>query len=641
MTKTLNENQQEAVAWGKGPLLVLAGPGSGKTFVLTKRIARLIKESPEARFRVLGLTFTTKAADEMRERVGNLLDRNVRRAHLTTFHAFCAEVLRQHGSHLGLRPNFEILSQEPDRLKVIESARHEVGTLNIPNTDSRGIIKLIDYLQREGYDSNTDIPLPLQNSGADWIREIYDAYIKLMLRNNYLDFGSLLVCCLRLFREYPRIAKHYRIVYPYICIDEYQDTNKCQEKILHFICPPNSRDDVNLFVVADDDQTIYQWNGASPERLQNIRKYYDMQVIQLPESYRCPSEIIDLANKLIMHNDERLTDKTPLRSASVLNESTVRFPTNKIRIISFSDHSEEMAWIAKDIRDLKIPANECAILARNKKLLKVAANALQDEGLQPYFVQHKNEFEFPLVRFVHSALRLANAPQNYAWLNNLCEAFCELTGVNVNADNAEAKSSANGDSLLRGFLGTVQRDPALSLDSLYLLNVLRDRLMERLDYEEFCKKIFIWFEDQLEDTDASDRDNPDKEEMNIWKEIEKKIKKQSDTKSTLSQFLQELDMRPKMPAIKQNEIPCFTIHLAKGKEFKHVYLVGLAEDQLPSYHAIRKGDISHAMEEERRNCFVAITRTQESLTLTYSHTYFGWPKQSSRFLQEMGLEAAK
>ena len=577
----------------------------------------------------------------MRKRVGNLLDRNARRAHLTTFHAFCAEVLRQHGSHLGLRPDFEILSEERDRLKVLDDAIEEINVLDMPDADSRSIVKIIDHLLREGYDSNIDTPWPLQNLEKDWICEVYDAYIRIMLRNNYLDFGSLLVCCLRLFREYPRIAKFYRIIYPYICVDEYQDTNKCQDKLLRFLCPPDLPNHPNLFIVADDDQIIYQWNGASPQRLQGIRKDYDMRVIQLPESYRCPSEVIDLANKLIMRNYERSTGKEPLRSASVRN-IPVRLSTDIIRIIPpFPDYSEEMAWIAKDIRDRKIPANECAILARNKKLLLAAVAALHDAQLTPYLPQHKNEFEFPLVRFVHSALRLANTPQRHDRLQSLCRAFFELTDVNINPDSAIAEGNAKGISWLQGFLDVAQNDSSLLPDSFRLLGVLRDHLLETLEYQIFCEKIFAWFAKHFNSKETKNNDDPNKEEIETWKEISRTIKKRLNANPKLSQFLQQLDLQSKMPIIKKNEIPCFTIHLAKGKEFKHVYLAGMAEDQLPSYHAIRKGDVSHAIEEERRNCFVAITRTQESLTLTYSHTYFGWPKQSSRFLQEMGLEAAK
>ncbi|RMG23655.1 MAG: ATP-dependent helicase, partial [Armatimonadetes bacterium] len=308
----LNENQRRAVKWDKGPLLVLAGPGSGKTLVLTMRVARLIQENPDSRFRVLGLTFTTKAADEMRDRVEQHLGPDARRARLTTFHSFCAEVLRQHGSHLGLRPDFEIITQDADRFRYLDVAIQEAGVEDMPAVNGRGIVKMIDHLLREGHDGSDDMPLPFPGTDKGWIRPVYRSYMEVLLRDNRLDFGLLLVSCLRLFRQRPRIAKHYRIVYPYVCVDEYQDTNKVQDLLLRALCP---EDGANLFVVADDDQIIYQWNGASPERLHKLRLDYGMPVIQLPESYRCPPPVIALANNLIQFNLARSPDKKALTSA--------------------------------------------------------------------------------------------------------------------------------------------------------------------------------------------------------------------------------------------------------------------------------------------------------------------------------------
>ena len=158
---SLNANQLRAVEWNRKPLLVLAGPGSGKTFVLTMRVARLIRESPEARFRVLGLTFTTKAADEMRGRVERMLGPDAQRARLTTFHSFCAEVLRQHGSHLGLRPDFEILTQDADRHQALDEAIQESDVAEMPTVGGRSIVLMIDHLLREGHDGGDDTPLPI------------------------------------------------------------------------------------------------------------------------------------------------------------------------------------------------------------------------------------------------------------------------------------------------------------------------------------------------------------------------------------------------------------------------------------------------------------------------------------------------
>ena len=233
----MNASQREAAKWGKGPMLVLAGPGSGKTYVLTRRVARLVLDTPDSRFKVLGLTFTTKAADEMRSRVSELLGPDAYRARLTTFHSFAAEVLRQHGSHFGLRPDFEILTRDADRVQVMSEAITAAQGHDIADSpNGKSIAPVIDRLLREGHDGG-DAALPFRNSAPTWVRTVYNSYMNLLVESNYLDFGTLLVYCLRLFRERPRLARHYRVVYPFACVDEYQDTNKVQDLLLRSLYP--------------------------------------------------------------------------------------------------------------------------------------------------------------------------------------------------------------------------------------------------------------------------------------------------------------------------------------------------------------------------------------------------------------------
>ena len=211
--ESLNVNQRQAVDWNDGPMLVLAGPGAGKTRVLTTRVARLIQGTPDKRFRVLALTFTTKAAEEMRGRVAHLLGPNVRRARLTTFHGFAADVLRQHGSYFGLRPDFTILNQDADRHLVLRDAMQEASDAGIPSgATARGVLPLIDRLLRNGQDGREqqDAPLPFAAPGKEWIRPVYTSYIRLLIEGNHLDFGALLVCCLRLFHEAPSYRSRLR-----------------------------------------------------------------------------------------------------------------------------------------------------------------------------------------------------------------------------------------------------------------------------------------------------------------------------------------------------------------------------------------------------------------------------------------------
>ena len=620
----LNPNQREAAKWKDGPMLVLAGPGSGKTRVLTIRVARLIQKTPESRFKVLGLTFTTKAADEMRSRASQLLGPEAHRARLTTFHSFAAEVLRQHGSHFGLRPDFKILTQDADRHSLLDEAIEDAAIADLPEVvDGKSIVQMVDRLLRDGHFGD-DEPLPF-HSDWEWIRPVYNTYMSLLIRKNYLDFGTLLLCCLRLFRERPRIAHHYRTVYPFVCVDEYQDTNKAQDCLLHLLCPDRKS---NLFVVADDDQIIYQWNGASPERLRKLRDDYDMKVVQLPESYRCPPQVIELANNLIRYNLDRSADKKGLVSTVVSSGSDV------VRFRKFPDAGQEMSWIARDIVARSLDPNKCTILARNTRLLTTAEDALNIAGLSPYLVRQKKEFESPLLRFIHSGLRLANSPNDVSQLAVLYKAFEDLTGENVDPEDADMESGQSGDSLLRGFVEAVTPPSGQAANP--LLRTLRDHLLERLEYPDFVNNVFQWDAESRDTTCEQDASFDEKKaEKQVWRELESKIRQQLGGNPTLNQFLQELDLRPKTSPPARNDIQCLTIHLAKGKEFEHVYLAGLAEDQLPSYYAIQGG--ARAIEEERRNCFVAITRAQASLTLTFSELYSGWEKQPSRFLREMGL----
>ena len=668
-SKKLNENQSRAVQWKKdSPLLVLAGPGSGKTLVLTQRVASLIKEEPEASFCVLGLTFTTKAADEMRKRVEKYLGPESSRARLTTFHSFCAEVLRQHGSHLGLRPDFKILNQEADRLLVLNEAIQKVSldpSYNLPGNGQTELVKvmnMVDYLLREGDDVESqsqnqgqaqshgdmaDLSLPFHDSSKKLIPQIYKSYIDTLIQKNHLDFGTLLVCCLRLFRSVPRIAKLYCTIYPYVCVDEYQDTNKVQDDLIRYLSPPKQKN--NLFVVADDDQIIYQWNGASPERLEKLKRDYNMEVIQLPESFRCPAQIVEIANKLISHNGRRSPHKQPLTSAQPQPTQRDR-GKGVVKCFSFSDQDEEMQWIATNIAD-QIKKNifqpkDCVILTRNKKLLNFASATLKAQGLFPHLVVRKDEFQSAPLRFVHSALRLENAPQNKDQLQRLCKAFHDLSGRNIQVERVNAKSAFLAEStslhegaLLKDFLDLAKA--SVTDKTRFLLKTLQEDLIDWRQYDKFSKAVLDWAsKERRKERDATNGAmNELDEEIEVWNSLKDEIYRDAgQNPPPLGEFLQKLDLRSKVPEPRPNHILCLTVHLAKGREFHHVYLAGLAEDQLPSYYAIKKGDKSREMEEERRNCFVAITRVQSSLTLTCSNKYYGWRKSPSRFLTEMGIQ---
>lgn len=607
---SLNSNQLQAVNWQNGPLLVRAGPGAGKTHVLTTRIARIISDSPDARFRILGLTFTTKAADEMRRRVATMLGGPTPRVRLATFHSFATDVLRQHGSHFGLRPDFRIIGRDEERHQLLSDAiENSAAKKHLPPTaNGKSIALAVDLLFREGYDG-CEMPAHL-GTPKPWVVPVFRAYLELLVRNNYLDFGALLVYCLRLFRERPPVARHYRTVYPFVCVDEYQDTNTVQDLLLRAIYLP--AEVPNLFVVADEDQTIYQWNGASPERLGDLCSHYGMDTVQLPQSYRCPAPVVALANRLINCNRSRLAGKAPLVSVGDQSERS-----SAVTVRSFDDEEAEARWIAGDIHERGLPPGECGVLARGAKILHAVASALDESGLRPYVPQKKQEFETPLLVFLHSVLRLCDKPADFVHLVSLCSAYCELTDEAISPEEIAAEAMVNGgESLLRRFV-------AVSGPSRFKEAIVS--LLEQERHRDFAAATLAL---------SQSARGPGGEEVAVWKELDRNIRRSLGGEPTLSQFLQELDLRQKTSAAGANDVQCLTIHLAKGKEFKHVYLMGLAERQLPSYYAVRDG--AAAIEEERRNCFVAITRAQETLTLTHARRYSGYRGKPSRFLADMG-----
>jgi len=633
----LNDNQRQAVFWNNGPLLVLAGPGSGKTHVLTSRIARILDETAGAHSKLLALTFTNKAAAEMRTRIEDMVPGELNRVRLTTFHSYAAELLQQHGSHLDIRPDFQILINDSDREALIEEAlAMQRKDYSQPIPDHFTPAQLLPAINRllDRCVAVEDADRILQSSNVENaipLARVYASYRQSLLKYNFLDFPSLIAEALKLLNKKPFIVGHIRKIYKHILVDEFQDTNRAQYQLLAMLIRP---DPSTLFVVADDDQIIYQWNGASPKRIESLRIDFGVSELQLPENYRCPELVIEMANSLIEKNLNRSAGKKPL---SAVKQGV---SDDAVRIQGFQDINDEVEWIAHDIIQKRSNnCTDCAVIARTKRLLDIVGNKLEELGVPVYYATRKNEFNSAPLRMLHSILRLVNSKEDRQSLARLSKAFYEIEGIRIALGPVVSRASADGTALINSWIDEVKKRNSLEASTRNLLELGIKPLLGHLNYSVFADRIFAWAEQyQGRSTEDSVFDEFE-EERGVWHTIAADINKKFEGEEiSLNQFLQELDLSSKSPAKPEDAVPCFTVHASKGMEFGHVYLMGLVEDQLPSWAAVKKGDNSLEMQEERRNCFVAITRTQKTLTLTWSQNVFGWGKKPSRFLKEMGID---
>ena len=627
--KMLNTNQAAAARWDAGPLLVLAGPGSGKTATLTARVARLVDESAGESFRILCVTFTRKAAAEMRERLRVLVSDARDRVLLTNFHSFATDILRQHGSHFGLTPDFEII-EEAERVRLVKSALANQADELTKFVSAEKALTAIDFLLRN-VTSDVDVPAMLKDPETGrQLQILFSTYKGLLKEQNCLDYGAILYFCEELLRARERVAKQLRTVYRYVCVDEFQDTNVAQYRILRALAPERS---ANLFIVGDDDQVIYQWNGASPARVKELERHYDLTTIQLPEHYRCPPEVVALANSLIAHNGDRATGKMPLLS---MKPQTGFDPVD---LRGFEDENDEAGWVAEQI-SVRLAAGararDVVVLARNTKLLERVHRALTALAVPSHVQQRKSQFESAPLRFIVAALKLAAVRSDEELASMVTKAMSDCIEDDINADDlASFTAQFNGDQLEA--LGALAAShPTLPAD-------LRDAVVALVqgEFSVFVPTALAYF-DRIEAQGADGKDSEQfaeySTERQVWHNIIYEIGRDSDAyEMSLGQFLQELALANKTPEAPSTAVRCLTIHGSKGMEFHHVFLVGMAEDQLPSFQSKKAGDDSREMQEERRNCFVAITRTIESLTLSYAQRYNGWRKEPSRFLFEMGL----
>lgn len=608
---TLNNEQREAVFCTEGPLLMLAGAGSGKTRSLTHRIAYLIEEKGVAPWNILAITFTNKAAQEMRERVDALVGYGSEDIWISTFHATCSRILRRHIDLLGYDRNFTIYDASDQKSLMKEVLKEmKIDTKQFPE---RAVMSEISSAKNE-YKS----PLDYRNEyGSNFrnqrIADIYERYQKRLKENNALDFDDLLVKMVDLFQTNPEVLEHYQDRFQYIMVDEYQDTNTVQFLLVSLLAKKYR----NLCVVGDDDQSIYKFRGANIYNILNFEKVFpDAQVIRLEQNYRSTQNILNAANGVIANNKGR-------------KEKRLWTENPKGELVHFKQYDteyEEAEGVVSGINFLSmrgVEYKDMAILYRTNAQSRIFEEKLKQKNI-PYAIVRGISFYdrkeikdlMSYLKVVDSGLddlsvkRIINVPKRgigQTTINRLQE-FAILNQMSFldavfNAD--EIPEVARALAKLHKFAEMIEEFREYSSE-----HGISELLEHILDVTQYRAEL------EAEGTDESISRLEDIEELFndiIYYEEEEE-------KPNLRDFLAEKDMYTLNAGIdnleeENNKVLLMTLHNAKGLEFDNVFLGGMEEGVFPGFGAMLSGDESE-IEEERRLCYVGITRAKQRLFLS-------------------------
>ena len=636
----LNPVQKRAVLETEGPLLVFAGAGSGKTRVLTYRIAYLIQEKGVPPWNIFAVTFTNKAADEMRDRVERLLGRSAKGTWISTFHSACVRILRRHIEHLDFQRNF-VIYDEQDQERHLKSVMKELD-LDFRMFHPKAIQSAIDHLKNEGITPDQYHPSQF-NIFQKRLALVYQRYQEDLRRNNALDFGDLLTFVAILFRRFPEILKSYQEFCRYVMVDEFQDTNLIQYHLIRQIVDGHR----NICVVGDDDQSIYRWRGAEVGNILNFEKDFpETKVITLEQNYRSTQNILQAANHMVRQNRSR--------KEKVLWTENLEGETLTLYVAE--DEADEARFVVQKIVETcqpppgsfersALPYREIAVFYR----INAQSRAIEDELVKhqiPYTIVGGLKFyERKEIKDVLAYLKLIANPADGLSLRRIInvpprgigektiekiETFSREKGLPLYEGMKQALRegwlSPNAHSKIEEFLRLIEefREEmgTLSLSQLTLA------LLDRSDYLRRLK-------DEGTDEAFSRIENID-ELINVMMELEG-----GGEEISLETFLDKVSLVTDVDLYedKGNRVSLMTLHCAKGLEFPLVFIVGMEEGLLPHY---RRGDETEDLEEERRLFYVGMTRAKERLFLLRAekrHTFgVGRANLSSRFLDEIPVE---
>lgn len=609
----LNDPQKQAVFATEGPVLILAGAGSGKTSVITHRIAHLIDDCNVNSYNILAITFTNKAAKEMRERVDNLVGCGADAAWIMTFHSACVRILRRYIDRLGYGNNFSIYDTD-DQKSVMKDVckRLEVDTKIYKE---KALLSQISAAKDELLKPDDLYQSASGNYNKMRVAEVYREYQEQLKKNNAVDFDDIISLTVELFENNSDVLEYYQERFRYIMVDEYQDTNTAQFKLIYLL----ARKTGNLCVVGDDDQSIYKFRGANIMNILNFEEYFnDVTVVKLEQNYRSTQNILDAANAVIRNNLGRKDKSLWTDSGS----------GDKIFFNVYDSGYQEAEGIAIDINERISEGfnyNECAVLYRTN-----AQSRTLEEKLLEYNIPYRiyggiNFYSRKEIKDILAYLKtIDNAGDDLAVrrILNVPKRGIGTTSMDRIQGYAYEREISFYDALKSAKeIPSIGKAAEKAAPFVELIEGLRAKLC---DYS-----VRELIEDIIEQTGymdyLADNDSPDAVEerrQNIDELISKAVSyEQSVDEPTLSGFLEEVALVADIDNLDENNntVSLMTLHSAKGLEFPIVYMAGMEDGLFPSYMSISSGDISD-LEEERRLCYVGITRAKSRLVLSAART---------------------
>ncbi len=625
----LNPMQKEAVLTTKGPVLVLAGAGSGKTRVLTHRFAYLVEEKGVSPYNILAITFTNKAAKEMKERVENLLGDYYRGLWVSTFHSACVRILRMEIDKLGFEKNF-VIYDTMDQQVVIKECLKELD-LNEERFQPRAVLGAIGKAKDQLIgpdDYESEFGDDFRNKRISKLYKIYQDKLK---RNNALDFDDLIMETVRLFQTNPTVLRYYQNKFEYILVDEFQDTNMAQYTLVSLL----ARDHGNLCVVGDDDQSIYGWRGADIRNILGFEKDFpDTRVIKLEQNYRSTKSILDAANMVVANNIGRKIKKlwTDNQNGEI------------IQYYRGNNEYDEAGFIASTIEKLNYEENkpyfQFAVLYRTNAQSRVIEEMLMKNGI-PYRIYSGTRFyDRKEIKDILAYLRTIENPADDVSAKRVINVPKRGIGAK-SMERFERYAGANDESFFTALLNVdkIQGQSRVEIQTnkfTDLIMSLREKrngmtvtdIVEKI-YEESGYIDTLLTEDKIE---AEGRIENLKEFLSLTKDFDENAEEK-----TLEGFLARTSLETTMDEADEcmDMVSLMTLHSAKGLEFPVVFISGMEEGIFPSYMSIQENN----EEEERRLCYVGITRAKEKLYISHAvqRTLYGRTNRNdiSRFVEEI------